>query len=90
LGEGVRVVSMPSFEVFDRQDAVYRSSVIPGSCRARVAIEAGVGGLWHKYTGLDGKVLGIDRFGLSAPGDQVMAELGMTAAHVVAAVKELL
>ncbi|MEX0326627.1 MAG: transketolase [Puniceicoccaceae bacterium] len=89
LGDGVRVVSMPSMEVFDRQDAAYQEEVLPASCRARVAIEAGVGGLWHKYTGLDGKVVSIERFGLSAPGGQVMTELGMEPASVVEAVKAL-
>ena len=89
LGAGARVVSMPSFEVFDRQDAGYREQVLPVSCRKRVAIEAGVSGPWYKYVGLDGKVVGIDRFGLSAPGDQVMEELGMTAAAVVEAAKAL-
>ncbi|MEX0330363.1 MAG: transketolase [Puniceicoccaceae bacterium] len=90
LGDGVRVVSMPSMEVFDRQDAAYQEEVLPSSCRTRVAIEAGVGGLWHKYTGLDGKVVSIERFGLSAPGGQVMSELGMEPASVVEAVKGLL
>lgn len=89
LGDGVRVVSIPSFEVFDRQDADYRESVLPSGCTARVAIEAGVGDLWYKYVGLNGKVVSIDRFGLSAPGDQVMVELGMTAESVVEAVKSL-
>jgi transketolase len=90
LGDDVRVVSMPSMEVFDRQELAYREEVLPSGCTARVAIEAGVGGLWHKYTGLDGKVVSIDRFGLSAPGDQVMTELGMTPAKVVEAVKSVL
>jgi transketolase len=89
LGDGVRVVSMPCFEAFDRQDAAYREQVLPASCRARVAIEAGVAGSWYKYVGLDGKIVSIERFGLSAPGDQVMQELGMTPASVVEAVKSL-
>lgn len=89
LGEGVRVVSIPSFEAFERQDAAYRESVLPSSCTARVAIEAGVGDLWYKYVGMAGKVVSIDRFGLSAPGDQVMVELGMKAESVVEAVKSL-
>jgi transketolase len=89
LGDGVRVVSMPCMDVFDRQDAIYREEVLPGSCRARVAIEAGVSGLWYKYVGLEGTVVAIDRFGLSAPGDQVMEELGMKPASVVDAVKAL-
>lgn len=87
LGAGTRVVSMPCFERFDRQDAAYQESVLPKSCRKRVAIEAGVTGLWYKYVGLDGKVIGIDRFGISAPGDTVMKELGITTANLVAAAK---
>ena len=82
---GARVISVPCMERFDRQSAEYRESVLPASCTKRVAIEAGVSGLWHKYTGLEGKVLGIDRFGISAPGNVVMEELGMTAEAVVAA-----
>jgi transketolase len=89
LGKGVRVVSMPSFLRFDQQSAEYRESILPSSCRKRVAIEAGVTGLWHKYVGLDGKVIGIDRFGISAPGDKVMKELGITAESVVNAGKAL-
>ncbi len=89
LGAGVRVVSMPSMFRFDHQSAEYRDSVIPPSCRKRVAIEAGVTALWHKYVGLDGKVVGIDRFGLSAPGNIAMKELGITADAVVAAAKTL-
>ena len=87
LGEGVRVVSMPCFELFERQSAAYRESVLPASCTKRIAIEAGVTGLWWKYVGSEGKVLGIDRFGISAPGDTVMAELGMTKDDVVNAAK---
>ena len=89
LGEGVRVVSMPCMERFDRQSDEYRASVLPASCTRRVAIEAGVSPLWIKYTGSAGKVLGIDRFGISAPGDIVMDELGMTADQVVAAANSL-
>ena len=89
LGAGVRVVSIPSFSRFDRQSAEYKESVLPTACRRRVAIEAGVTALWYKYVGLDGTVLGIDRFGFSAPGDQVMEALGMTAAKVVEAAKAL-
>jgi transketolase len=89
LGAGTRVVSMPCCERFDRQSAEYRDSILPPSCRARVAVEAGVSGLWRKYVGLDGKVVGIDRFGISAPAPQVYAELGITAAAVVAAARGL-
>ncbi len=89
IGPGARVVSMPSFLRFDRQPAEYRESILPLSCRKRVAIEAGVTGLWSKYVGLEGKVVGIDRFGLSAPGNVAMKELGITAEAVVAAAKSL-
>jgi transketolase len=89
LGEGVRVVSMPSMEVFERQPAEYRESVLPAVCARRVAIEAGVSALWWKYAGSQGRVLGIDRFGLSAPGDTAMAELGMTSDAIVAAYRSL-
>ena len=89
LGAGVRVVSMPCFERFDRQSPEYRESVLPHACTKRVAIEAGVSGLWWKYVGTTGKVLGIDRFGISAPAHLVMEALGMTPQHVVAAVREL-
>ena len=87
LGPGVRVVSLPCFELFDRQSAEYRESVLPHACTKRIAIEAGVTGLWWKYVGTQGKVLGIDRFGISAPGNIVMNELGMTKDHVVAAAR---
>ncbi|MCA9212513.1 MAG: transketolase, partial [Planctomycetales bacterium] len=87
LGPSTRVVSMPCMERFDRQSEEYRSEVLPKSCTNRVAIEAGVSGLWWKYVGTEGKVIGIDRFGISAPGDTVMSELGMTASNVVATAK---
>ena len=85
LGSGARVVSMPSFERFDRQPAEYRESVLPSTCTRRVAVEAGVSLTWGKYLGLDGRAVCIDRFGLSAPGGQVMETLGLTAEKVVAA-----
>ena len=89
LGDGVRVVSMPCFERFDRQSPEYRESVLPQACTKRVAIEAGVSGLWWKYVGCAGKVLGIDRFGISAPANLVMQQLGMTPEHVVAAARSI-
>jgi transketolase len=89
LGAGARVVSVPSFLRFDAQPKEYRDSVLPPSCRKRVAIEAGVTGLWSKYVGLDGKVVGIDRFGLSAPGNIAMKELGITAEAVLTAARSL-
>lgn len=82
---GVRVVSLPCFERFDRQTADYRESVLPAACTKRVAIEAGVSGLWWKYVGTQGQIIGIDRFGISAPGNQVFKELGITAEAVAAA-----
>ena len=89
LGDGVRVVSMPCFERFNRESEKYREEVLPKSCRKRVAIEAGVTEIWYQYVGLDGKVVGLHRFGMSAPGDQVMKELGIDAKHVVDAVRSL-
>ena len=89
LGSGVRVVSMPCLERFDRQSDSYKESVLPKACTKRLAIEAGVSGLWYKYVGTDGVVIGIDRFGLSAPGGTVMTELGMSAENVVEKAKAL-
>ena len=87
LGNGVRVVSVPCTERFLRQDQAYRDEVLPPTCRKRLAIEAGVTNLWYQFVGLDGKVIGIDRFGLSAPGGKVMVELGITADRVVEAAR---
>ncbi len=89
LGAGTRVVSLPSFSRFEAQSAEYREEVLPSAVRRRVAIEAGVSDLWYRYVGLDGKIVGIDRFGMSAPGGTVMKELGITAEHVVAAARSL-
>jgi transketolase len=89
LGAGTRVVSLPCFERFDRQSAEYRESVLPLSCRRRVSVEAAVSSSWAKYVGLDGVTIGIDRFGLSAPGNVVMKELGMTVDHVVTEAQKL-
>merc|ERR1719230_1763730 len=87
LGDGVRVVSMPCFERFDRQDAAYKEEVLPRSVTKRLAIEAGVTGLWYKYIGLDGKVIGTDKFGFSAPGDIVLNAFGMNTKTVVETAK---
>jgi len=89
LGAGVRVVSMPCFERFNRQPKEYREEVLPNECRRRVAIEAGVPDLWYQYVGLDGKVVGLHDFGLSAPGPEVMKERGIDAQHVIDAAREL-
>lgn len=85
LGDGIRVVSMPCFERFERQPKAYRDEVLPPACKRRIAIEAGVSDLWWKYVGTEGRVLGIDRFGMSAPGNLVMQELGMTPENIVKA-----
>ncbi len=90
LGDGVRVVSVPSFRRFDAQPQAYKDEVLPPSVEKRVAIEAGVTDLWWKYVGLKGKVIGIDRFGLSGPGNKVMETLGITAKHVVDTAKSLI
>lgn len=89
LGDGIRVVSMPSFERFERQSGEYRESVLPNRCRKRVSIEAGVTHTWSPYVGLDGRALGIDRFGISAPGAEVMKHFNITADAVVEAFKSL-
>ena len=89
LGAGTRVVSMPSMERFERQPEAYRNEVISPACRRRVAVEAGVTDLWYRFVGLDGKVVGIDRFGLSAPGNKVLETLGITTDAVVAAAQSL-
>ncbi len=89
LGAGTRVVSVPCFERFLRQDAAYQEEVLPSGCRKRVSIEAGISDPWFRFVGLDGKTVAIDRFGLSAPGSTVLKELGITADAVVAAVRSL-
>jgi transketolase len=89
LGDGVRVVSMPCFERFARESEEYREEVLPKSCRRRVAIEAGVPEIWYQYVGLDGKVVGLHEFGLSAPGAEVMKERGIDAKHVIDAARSL-
>ena len=88
-GSAVRVVSMPSTDVFDRQDAAYRNSVLPVGL-PRVAVEAGVTDFWRKYVGLDGAVVGIDRFGESAPAAELYAHFGITVDAVVHAVEQTL
>ena len=87
-GLAVRVVSMPSTSVFDRQDAAYREDVLPPGIK-RVAVEAGVTDIWRKYVGLEGEVIGLDRFGESAPAGDLFKFFGITAEAVVAAVRRL-
>jgi transketolase len=90
-GEGIaaRVVSMPSWAIFEEQSAEYKASVLPRTVR-KIAIEAGATLGWWKYVGLDGDVIGVDRFGASAPGPKVMAEYGFTPENVAARAKALL
>ncbi len=88
-GIKARVVSMPSTNTFDKQDKAYRESVLPTSCRKRIAIEAGVTDFWRKYVGLDGAVIGIDSFGASAPIDALYKHFGITVDAAVAAAKAL-
>jgi len=87
--KNVRVVSMPSTNAFDKQDAAYKESVLPAAVSARVAVEAGVTGFWAKYVGLNGKVIGIDTFGESAPAGELFKMFGITTEAVVAAVNEV-
>jgi transketolase len=88
-GIAVRVVSMPSTSVFDRQDQAYRESVLPRGTK-RIAVEAGVTDYWRKYVGLEGAVVGIDTFGESAPAEEVFKHFGFTVENVVQTVKSVL
>ncbi|MBE2205800.1 MAG: transketolase [Chthoniobacterales bacterium] len=89
LGAGTRVVSMPCFERFERQSPEYREAVLPTGCRKRVSIEAGISDPWFRYVGLDGRSVGVNRFGVSAPGNIAMQELGITSSHLVEVAKGL-
>ena len=88
-GEKIRVVSVPSTDIFDAQDAAYKEEILPNAVRRRVAIEMAATQSWYKYVGLDGAVIGIDKFGASAPAAKVMEEYGFTVAHVIEVVKNL-
>jgi len=89
-GKKVRVVSMPSTNRFDKQDAAYRESVLPVAVTKRVAIEAGIADFWYKYVGFEGRVVGMNSFGESAPADQLFKLFGFTVDNVVAKAKEIL
>jgi len=89
-GRGVRVVSMPCTELFDAQEAGYRETVLPSDVLARVAVEAGHRDFWHKYVGLDGRVVGMDSFGESAPAGALFQHFGLTADNVVAAIEDVI
>jgi len=89
-GYQIRVVSMPSTTVFDQQDASYQESVLPTKIEARVAVEAGMADFWYKYVGLRGKIIGLNRYGESAPAKEVYQALGITVEAVEKAVKSLI
>ncbi|MBT0183575.1 transketolase [Vibrio campbellii] len=89
-GKQVRVVSMPSTDAFDKQDAAYRESVLPSDVTARIAVEAGIADFWYKYVGFDGRIIGMTTFGESAPADQLFEMFGFTVENVVNTAKELL
>lgn len=89
-GKKVRVVSMPSTNRFDKQDAAYRESVLPAAVTKRVAIEAGIADFWYKYVGFEGRVVGMNSFGESAPADQLFKLFGFTVDNVVTKAKEIL
>ena len=89
-GVKVRVVSMPSTNVFDKQDEAYRESVLPTKVTKRVAIEAGIADFWYKYVGSNGRIVGMNSFGESAPADQLFKLFGFTVENVVAKAKEIL
>ena len=90
-GDGIRsrVVSMPCWELFERQPESYRDTVLPPSVRARVSIEAAAPFGWERYVGLEGAIIGVADFGASAPGPVVMREFGFTPEHVVETAKRL-
>jgi transketolase len=89
-GHHIRLVSMPSTDTFDAQDSSWRDMVLPPMCRNRIAVEAGIPDYWRKYVGLDGKVLGVNSFGESAPAGDVYKHFGLTEAGLTEMVKSLL
>jgi transketolase len=89
-GVSTRVVSMPCAELFLEQDAAYRESVLPAAVTTRVAVEAGSTGLWHRFVGSEGRVIGLDRFGLSAPGKELFEHFGFTPDNIAGAAMDLL
>lgn len=89
-GHKVRVVSMPSTDLFDKQDAAYRESVLPATVTARVAVEAGIADYWYKYVGLNGRIVGMTTFGESAPADKLFTAFGFTVENIISHAEELL
>ncbi|CSA17984.1 transketolase [Vibrio cholerae] len=89
-GKAVRVVSMPSTDAFDKQDAAYREAVLPAAVTKRIAIEAGIADFWYKYVGFGGRIIGMTSFGESAPAGELFKLFGFTTENVVKQAKELL
>ena len=89
-GAKVRMVSLPSWEIFDRQPQEYRDSVLPPQVTARLAVEAGIKLGWEHYVGLTGKIIGMETFGASAPGTVLYEKFGFTSANIVAVAKDML
>ncbi|MBD9642180.1 MULTISPECIES: transketolase [unclassified Pantoea] len=89
-GHKIRVVSLPSTDVFDKQDVAYRESVLPSGVKARVAVEAGIADYWYKYVGLDGAIVGMTTFGESAPAGKLFPEFGFTVENIVSHTEALL
>ncbi|EGU60136.1 transketolase [Vibrio nigripulchritudo ATCC 27043] len=89
-GKKVRVVSMPSTDAFDKQNAAYRESVLPSDVTARIAVEAGIADFWYKYVGFDGRIIGMTTFGESAPAGELFKMFGFTVENVVETANELL
>ncbi|MBU2113129.1 MAG: transketolase, partial [Gammaproteobacteria bacterium] len=89
-GSAVRVVSMPSTDVFEQQDAAYREAVLPAAVTKRLAVEAGITDCWYKYVGLTGKIIGMTSFGESAPAEQLFEHFGITRDKVLEAARTLL
>ena len=85
-----RVVAMPSWELFDQQPQTYQDGVLPKTVRARLAVEAALPQGWHRYIGDAGDIIGVERFGASAPGNVVMEKFGFTVGHVVERALKLL
>ena len=89
-GIGVRLISMPCAEVFERQPESYKESILPAALRLRLAVEAGVSDYWRKYVGLDGDIIGVDQFGASAPGEVLMQHFGFTVDNIIQRAQALL
>ncbi|MDA0109796.1 transketolase, partial [Vibrio sp. La 4.2.2] len=89
-GKKVRVVSLPSTDVFDAQDEAYREAVLPAAVTKRIAVEAGIADYWYKYVGFGGKIIGMTTFGESAPAGELFKMFGFTTENVVNTAKELL